>query len=407
MRNSKEDEGPLRFNEDLVTASIQEIPTSTTFLTNKMRLEIKVAALLLGVIISGACNRVASQVMAVSMNYYSFFIGLFNSIIYVVFYFSILLIRYLLKMVPGSDFEYVWKHKYPEKTLWAKISPWKYFVIMGLMDGLGNILGLIAQPYLTGPVVSLMSQTIVLFSVICAVIILRTTYSFWQLWAVGLLICGVMFTLLPTFDNRHQLTGQFSWAILVAMSTLPNAISFTFKELMFREKPGLDIFIVNSHGSLFQLLFQPIFLPITLLFPGVLGPSTNLLNFVHDGFGCFGGTTPHGDKKTCVNNPYPYLIYAGFNLIFNILLLMVTKDASALLSFMAIKAILPISVILFLVNWPIIGSSAISNYDIIGLIIIIIALGLYRFFTVQKNDNNLRCFSVRLPFLDSSRPSLS
>jgi len=239
------------------------------------------------------------------------------------------------------------------------------------------------------------------FSVICAVIILRTVYSFWQLWAVVVLLCGVMFTLIPTFDNKHQLSAEFSWALLVAMSTLPNAISFTFKELMFREKPGLDIFIVNSHGSLFQLLFQPIFLPITLLFPGVLGSSSNLLDYVHDGFGCFAGTTPIGDKKSCGLNPYPYLIYAAFNLIFNILLLTVTKEASALLSFMAIKAILPISVILFLVPWPVIGSSPISNFDIIGLIIIVIALGLYRFFTVQKDDYKLRCFSVRLPFLEN------
>jgi len=311
-------------------------------------------------------------------------------------------VRYKLGITPASDFSYVWKHKYETKTLWGKISPWKYFVIMGLMDGLGNILGLIAQPYLSGPVVSLMSQTIVLFSVICAIILLNTKYSFWQIWSVAFLLCGVMFTLIPTFSGKNQLSGEATWALLVAFSTLPNAISFTYKELLFREKPGLDIFIVNSHGSLFQLLFQPIFLPITLIFPGVLGPSSNLLQFVSDGFGCWVGVTPNLDKETCKNNPWPYLIYACFNLAFNILLLMVTKEASALYSFMAIKAILPISVILFLANWPIIGSSSISDYDIIGLLIIVLALGLYRFFTVQKNDYKLKCCSVGCPILESN-----
>jgi drug/metabolite transporter (DMT)-like permease len=319
-----------------------------------------------------------------------------------VFYFSILFVRYQLGITPWEDFVYVWKHRYEEsKSLWAKISPWKYFIIMGLMDGLGNILGLIAQPYLSGPVVSLMSQTIVLFSVICAIILLRTKYSFWQIWSVAFLLCGVMFTLIPTFSAKNQLTGEAKWALLVAVSTLPNAISFTYKEHLFREKPGLDIFIVNSHGSLFQLLFQPIFLPITLIFPGVIDPSPNLGSFVTDGFGCFSGHTPVGDRLTCKDNPWPYLIYACFNLVFNILLLMVTKEASALLSFMAIKAILPISVIMFLAKWPIIGSSPISEYDIIGLVIIIFALVLYRFFTVQKQDYKLDCCSVRCPILES------
>jgi len=400
--NSKDTEGPLRFNEDL-TPSIQEIETGKIF-TSKFKTELRVALLVLAVIITGGCNRVASQIMATSMNHYSFFIGIFNSLAYVIFYFTILLVRYLMGYVPKSDFAYVWKHKYDKGIpIWKSISPWKYFIIMGLMDGLGNILGLIAQPFLTGPVVSLLSQTIVPFSVICAIIVLKTRYSFWQVWAVSLLLCGVMFTLVPSFSPKNNIAGEATWSLLVAFSTLPNAISFTYKELLFRERPGLDIFIVNSHGSLFQLLFQPIFLPITLLFPVLGGGAANLLDFVQKGFQCFAGQTPLHNAKTCEWNPYPYLVYMVFNLAFNILLLLVTKEASALLSFMAIKAILPISVIMFLYNWPIIGSSPISLYDIIGLVVIIVALFVYRFFTVQKNDYKLECMSLNCPILEGKK----
>lgn len=35
------------------------------------------------------------------------------------------------------------------KRLWHKIPPFKFFLIMGLMDGLGNILGLIAYDFAT------------------------------------------------------------------------------------------------------------------------------------------------------------------------------------------------------------------------------------------------------------------
>jgi len=88
-------------------------------------------------------------------------------------------------------------------------------------------------------------------------------------------------------------------------------------------------------------------------------------------------------------------------LAFNIMLLMITKKASALLSFMAIKAILPFSVILFCFKWwPLLHPSEITVWDWSGLIIIIISLFLFRYMTVQKTEHELECMSLELPFLD-------
>jgi hypothetical protein len=84
--------------------------------------------------------------------------------------------------------------------LWSNIPPIKLFIVMGLMDSIGSILGLIAfvikkcpfvfvrylistsslwksrTPYISGPMSSLMSQTIVAFSMLCALVILRTKF---------------------------------------------------------------------------------------------------------------------------------------------------------------------------------------------------------------------------------------
>jgi len=250
----------------------------------------------------------------------------------------------------------------------------------------GNILGLIATPNLDGPMISLLSQTIVIFSVLCAVVILRTSYTYWQLWSIFMLLLGVLFTLMPEFSGGASGGNNLLYPLVMALSTLTNAISYTYKELLFMEKPDLDLFIVNSHGSLFQLVLQPVFLPLTLLFNQTHGQP--LSQFIIDGFQCFGAKTPQGatkDSLDCSPNPYPWIVYISINLAFNILLLMVTKKASALLSFMAIKAILPLSVLLFYFQWPLLKPSKITVWDWSGLVIIIISLALYRFMTYQKN----------------------
>uniref|UniRef100_A0A6B2L7Q2 EamA domain-containing protein n=1 Tax=Arcella intermedia TaxID=1963864 RepID=A0A6B2L7Q2_9EUKA len=355
--------------------------------------------LILAVIVSGSFNRVSSQITAVSMSNFSFFLGIFNSLIYVIFFFSILLIRYLLKIVKKEDVAWAWTHvsDKEDKNLWEKISPWKYFVIMGLMDGLGNILGLIAAPHIPAVMVPLLSQTIVVFSVFCAIIILHTKYTFWQTWSVLFLLFGVMLTLMPQFESspmgNKDGSSTFIFSVVMALSTLPNAISFAFKELLFMQNRNLDVFIVNSHGSLFQLLLQPIFLPLTLLFNQTEGKP--FIDYMAAGFQCFSGITVSDYKIDCSHNPYPYLVYIAFNLTFNILLLMVTKYASALMSFMAIKAILPISVALFCLPWPLLQTTTISPWQLGGLGVILVALVLFRWTTYLKTNHSLSCMDLR------------
>lgn len=116
--------------------------------------------------------------------------------------------------------------------------------------------------------------------------------------------------------------------------------------MMFQEHPNLDVFVVSSYASLFQLLLQPVFLPLTLLFNQTGGLP--FLDYIRDGFmydhlfftasnsfslfsRCFVGKTPAVSHNNCTPDPYPYLIYIGINICYNVLLLLITKNASALL----------------------------------------------------------------------------
>jgi len=266
------------------------------------------------------------------------------------------------------------------------------------MDGLGNVLGLIAAPYIPGPTIALISQVLIIFSITTSLIILNARYTYWQLFSAFLVLLGGAASVVPTIV-RNKNNTEFFYAIIMASSSLPGALGFAIKEKVFeeRKKEGLDIFIVNSHGSLFQLLFQPLFVPICI----VLGATKNapILDYIRNGFSCFMGVTPLGQKQSCEYTTLIYFIYVSINLTYNILLLLIVKKASALLSFIALKAIIPISIILFLFDWPFIHSSEITYAEIIGLIVILAGLVLYRYFTVMKEENKLGCCSCALPCL--------
>jgi hypothetical protein len=93
----------------------------------------------------------------------------------------------------------------------------KYFIVMGLMDGIGILLGLIAKPHISGSVATLLflahslgdlvvlcPQTSVLFVMIVTMMFLGTKYTYWQIWSVLFIMFGVLLTLIPKFAHLSE-----------------------------------------------------------------------------------------------------------------------------------------------------------------------------------------------------------
>jgi len=187
------------------------------------------------------------------------------------------------------------------------------------------------------------------------------------------------------------------YSLLQVLTIFPYAASFALKDRVFelREEEGLELFIVNSHGSFFQFILQPVFIPICVSL-GVTN-NTPIIDYTLDGLKCFVGNTPNTlEPETCNYAYVVYSMYIVINVTYNVLLLYLVKYASSLFSFMTSTIILPLSMFLFLIPWPIIKPAEISTFQYVSLITIITGLCLYQLTTKWQKENDLPCCSTQL-----------
>lgn len=105
--------------------------------------------------------------------------------------------------------------------------------------------------------------------------------------------------------------------LLFVGSTLLFAADSIFKEKIFRDyraKKGkqLDIFVVNTFGSIWQATFTALLLPVNAALRGV--PLSQLPTYLKDGLACLVGSTPQAcalDGHSCGGAPLLPLLYVG------------------------------------------------------------------------------------------------
>jgi len=369
------------------------------FTVNKTWAIIILGCLVIG---TGVPNAVSGKIIAVPMGDFSFFLGVFNSFMYIVVYFSILGIKVAGGFVSKESIKWVWTMG-KNGNIIERLPPVKYLIIMGLLDGLGQLFDLLTRPHVSGPLIQLLPQGSLFYNMIVSTLILRDRFTFWQLWSVLVLIAGVIVTLTPQIGGNFG--GEVIYIIIIIIYPVFSSISFVLKELLFRKKPDLDVFIVNSHNSLFQFLLQPLFIPITFLINPHQTAGQSLPVYLQGAFDCFGGITPTWAPQgaDCSPDPWPYIIYIAINIVFNISILTFVKEASVVVTFLVIRALLPLSVIAFYINWPLLKATPFSPWHIGGLVVIMAALGLYRISSYYKTKHKLYCLSVDLPCIEKDR----
>jgi hypothetical protein len=139
----------------------------------------------------------------------------------------------------------------------------------------------------------------------------------------------------------------------------------------------MDVWYMGAWVGWFQLLWTLCFLPITTL-PGFGGiPITEIPTQIKYGFLCFLGiNSQQGDN--CSYNYVATIIYFVLNFFYNILILLVTKHASATVFTICFAIRLPLLQIIYCI--PFIMQQYVERFtweSVVALIVVLAGFALY------------------------------
>lgn len=323
--------------------------------------------------------------MVKGMEGYVYFLGWMTSSFYVALYFGVLFVRRRMGIVTDEMWHY----------------PKRKFIFIGLMDWLGSTIGLFASSRISGTMITILGQSMAPWTMLMSYTILKIKYTRPQYVGTAIIVSGIAITLVPTFlklGDREQ-PDPLGWSLMYLLVTLPHAVAFVYKELVFRDIK-IDVFMVNSWSSLFQLFAAFLFLPVVTLdiVPSVDVTLGELPELAGRAWHCFTGNNrefPGEDGLiltdnlrhpdfTCEGNPFSQLFYMAANLSFNISLLFLVKKGGAFFSFIASTISLPLQSLAFAISWPRLEGNPPKIWDILGLLFTLTGLITYRIATMQK-----------------------
>ena len=343
---------------------------------------------MVSVVTTATANTIIRRITLVPLKHYPYLLTQMQGLMYTIFYGSILWSRY--KQHDGTV------------TIEMLRIPKLPFLYIGFWDSLGDILGNIGTSQLPGYQVPLLAKLNIIFSAIFSKWILKKIYTTYQIGAMFLVLCGSIITLLPVIssqiftttnheedilnDNKDKngasstttTTTSLFYAMVYICSVAPTALAFVLKEQIFDQhrELNLDIFVVNTYGSIVSLIFTILLLPLAAI-PGFGEvPLSDLPSYMQRGFDCFRGINPTV-YDDCTGDPMAPMLYFAINVTYNICILALVKHGGALLTFLTNTVTFPLSTILFTLSWPLLGASTLSGFVIVGLLVELSGIILY------------------------------
>ncbi|KAL2506071.1 CRT (chloroquine-resistance transporter)-like transporter 2 [Abeliophyllum distichum] len=323
-------------------------------------------------------NRVLYKLALVPLKEYPFFLAQLTTFGYVAVYFSVLYMRNRSGIAT-------------DEMLALPKSP---FIIIGFLEALGVISGMYSGAMLPGPAIPILSQTFLVWQLVFSILLLGRIYSLNRIAGCFLVAAGVVLAVASGSDSDQMLSGVgIFWPAMMIASSAFQAVASIVKESVFLDATHrlkgklLDIFVVNSFGSGFQVYFTTKLLYIeSMLFlyssfcpflsnlKGI--PLTELPSYLKTGAACLFNV---GSNTTgCDGAPTLPLLYIIINITFNISLLNLLKYSSAIVSSLAVMSSVPISIYILSLPLPYLPEGAsLSPYFVLGSVILMVGLVLY------------------------------
>lgn len=351
------------------------------------------------VVFCGAGNLVTKQIAAKTLGRFDYVLGLISAAAYVIVYWAILGGLHFsgsIQDVPGQ----VW-------WVWCKRSRFLcitsgpvilLFAMAALGDSLGDVLGMLSTPYVSGPVHALLAQCTTVFTALLSLCMLQKRFSLVQCASLATVICATALGVLPNLAEQGANGSSPFFSFVIAISCAGNAFAFVAKELVFNSyrmwakdaseatNSSLNIFVANSSESTMQLPLTLLLLPLAEALGQTHGDP--LGSYLGEAFACAAGSQDVGTgKERCEYAPLCTFLYIFFNLAFNISILLSVKWNGAVGTFVALKAVMPTSALLFAyVEWPLLGATPLRPVTWVSLSIVIPIIAVFTYESRQQDQ---------------------
>lgn len=318
--------------------------------TNRSSKVFEVTIAIMMVVTSAIVNRILYKMALIPLENYVFFLAQFQTFSYVFVYAAVLWVQNRKKMLD------------PRAWL-VPIQFRNIFLGIGFVEAVSSLLSFIGAAKLPGVMVPLLSQTILLWQVVLMYTVLRKSMSALQLLGVCGVVGGVA---LAAWPGGLMSSGPSLWsdvdpkfAFLYVFSCLFPALDTLLKDRLFRkgkemqEGRDVDLFIVNTFGSLSQALFVFLLLPFVTSARGI--PLHFLGEHLSMGWECFRGLTPTCGSN-CSGAPFLPVMYVLINLLFNISALNLIGKAGNIALSLVMSGIVPLTMWAFTLPLPFLGA---------------------------------------------------
>ena len=326
-------------------------------------------------------NRIFGRLQTYPMHNYPIFMNMLSVFIYVPISFAYIIPMIRYTNVISKEQQEIPKYK---------------FAIMGVYDSLAGIMQTFAVNYITNSsTIVLVQQSAIPISMIISKITLKAQYTNAQYLGAFVVLLGIVVVLIPTSSGHSDTDSdnavELVWIAVLVVSCVPMCLSSVYKEKALGETE-IDVVYLNGWVAVFQFLFAiPLCIPSSQI---INIPISGILPNLYGGALCWMGInsiTDHNgsvNPDDCASAPLFVNLYLCFNVVYNILIIVILKHGSANILWMASTVIVPLSNVAFSLKFmP--GHTELTKWDLIGLIVIMIGLVLYRFMSQLVSVWNL------------------
>jgi len=328
-------------------------------------------------------NRIFGRLQVYPMHNYPLFLSLLCVAIYVPVCFA-----YIIPAMMFTD----------NITQEQKDIPKYKFAVMGAYDSLAGLLSAFAVNYITSSsTVVLVGQSAIPISMIVSSLTLGSKYTMAQYIGASVVMSGIVVVLIPNFMGHAQVdasgtavdsNGQLIWIVVMVISCIPMCLSSVYKEKALGEM-DVDCTYLNGWVAIFQFLIA---IPLCIPSAQIQGlPISNIMPNMYGGWMCWLGINtitedynPYNQPlDNCASAPFFVTSYLFFNVVYNFLIVIILKYGSANILFLSSTVIVPISNVVFSLKF-IPGSKPMGPMDLVGLVVILSGLVIYRFSNQMK-----------------------